>query len=94
MNGTEIGGGSIRIHDSETQKYIFNVLGLTDNEIEKNFGFLIEALKFGAPPMGGIALGLDRLIMIISKSTSIKEVIAFPKTYKCKCLLTGAPSRP
>jgi aspartyl-tRNA synthetase len=92
LNGTELGGGSIRINDSEVQNSIFNVLGLNDKEIKNQFGFFIESMKYGCPPHGGIAFGLDRIIMLITKSKSIREVIAFPKTQTASCSLTGAPA--
>ncbi|MFH1232153.1 MAG: aspartate--tRNA ligase [Planctomycetota bacterium] len=92
MNGIEVGGGSIRIHSSELQKEIFNLLGITPEEAQDRFGFFIEALRYGAPPHGGIALGLDRLIMLLLGKDSIRDVIAFPKTGSATCPLTGAPS--
>lgn len=92
INGIEVGGGSIRIHSSELQKEIFNLLGITPEEAQDRFGFLIEALRYGAPPHGGIALGIDRLVMLLLGKTSIRDVIAFPKTGSATCPLTGAPS--
>jgi aspartyl-tRNA synthetase len=92
LNGVEIGGGSIRIHDSAIQARVFKGLGISDQEAQEKFGFLLKALRFGAPPHGGIAFGLDRLVMLLTKSESIREVIPFPKTTRGQCLLTGAPS--
>ncbi|WP_394165571.1 aspartate--tRNA ligase [Neptunomonas phycophila] len=91
LNGTELGGGSVRIHDQAMQKTVFRVLGITDEEAEEKFGFLLNALKYGAPPHGGLAFGLDRLIMLMTGTESIREVIAFPKTQSAACLLTDAP---
>ncbi|MDC0963966.1 aspartate--tRNA ligase, partial [Candidatus Pseudothioglobus singularis] len=92
INGSEVGGGSIRIHQSDMQKTVLTLLGIDDEEAKEKFGFLLDALDYGCPPHGGIAFGLDRLVMTLSQTESIRDVIAFPKTQTAACLLTDAPS--
>ena len=92
LNGVELGGGSIRIHDRDLQSRMFRALGLSDQDIEEKFGFLVEAFKYGAPPHGGLAYGLDRLVMLLSGEKSIRDVMAFPKNQNAQCMVCGAPA--
>jgi aspartyl-tRNA synthetase len=92
LNGTELGGGSIRIHRTDMQQAVLKLLGIGDQEARDKFGFLLDALQFGCPPHGGLAFGLDRLVMLMTGASSIREVMAFPKTQTAACPLTQAPS--
>lgn len=92
LNGYELGGGSLRIYERDVQEKMFKALGFSQEEAQEQFGFLLEAFEYGTPPHGGIALGLDRLVMLLAGRTNLRDTIAFPKTASASCLLTDAPS--
>ena len=92
LNGYELGGGSIRIFNQATQAKMFKAIGLTDEEVKVKFSYFVDALRYGTPPHGGLALGLDRLVMLITKNNNLREVIAFPKAASAKCLMSNCPT--